>query len=187
MGAFGSFKSRAAQRAYNRARYASAEGEKIRARTREWAKTHRDHVREYERRYRKEHPVKARRKDKKNRVDVRTKPKRLAAHMVCVARHRAKRKKLAFDLTNERVAKALEKGVCEVTGLPFVLQAKGRSPWAPSLDRTDPKKGYTLENVKVVVWAYNTAKGDWPAEDVVKLAKAILTPLVQNVQNVNVN
>jgi hypothetical protein len=75
----------------------------------------------------------------------------------------------------------LENGFCEVTGIPFVLQINEKygttnnmQPYSPSLDRTDPKKGYTEDNVKVVVAIYNQAKMHWGHHDVVTLAKAIM-------------
>jgi hypothetical protein len=93
--------------------------------------------------------------------------------MVTAARTRARKKGLPFDLTEDFVRPKLERGVCEVTGLPFVNAFN--SPWVPSLDQTVPGAGYTQANTKVVVWAYNIAKQEFDHADVVKLAKALVS------------
>ena len=61
---------------------------------------------------------------------------------------------------------------CEATGIEFVISKK--NPWMPSIDRINPRLGYTKENCQMVVWIYNTAKQEFTHEDVIKLSKAIL-------------
>lgn len=87
-------------------------------------------------------------------------------------------KGLLCDLTPTWILERLNKGTCEVTGLPFNLNADGRGmgykkAFAPSLDRTDSNKGYTQDNVKVVVWSYNAVKGTGSHDEVMQLAKAL--------------
>ena len=105
-------------------------------------------------------------------------PASRASRLVCGMRSRCKKKGLEYDLTNEWVQEKLEAGVCEVTGIPLELKGGGLNnggrPFAPSLDRTDPTKGYTMDNVKVVCWIYNGAKGVGTHEDVIKLAEALI-------------
>lgn len=53
-----------------------------------------------------------------------------------------------------------------MTGITFVLapvdQKPGPSnPYAPSIDRINPGKGYTKENCRVIVMALNAAMGCW--------------------------
>ncbi len=90
----------------------------------------------------------------------------------------AKKKGLGFDLTPEFLRMLIEPGVCMVTGIPFVYEkGEGRNwrrPFAPSIDRIDPTKGYTKNNVQLVVWAYNAAKGTWTHEQVMTMAKALV-------------
>jgi hypothetical protein len=43
-----------------------------------------------------------------------------------------------------------------------------------SIDKIDPKKGYTLENSRVVVWIYNAAKNIFTDEDVMRMANALV-------------
>lgn len=73
------------------------------------------------------------------------------------------------------VMERIEKGVCEVTGLPLKLKCEGgrRSPYTPSIDQKIPGMGYTQENSQLVCWIYNIAKCDWSHDDVITLAKAL--------------
>lgn len=91
---------------------------------------------------------------------------------------RAKSLSLEHNLDIEWIKEKLDAGFCEVTKIPFEL-TEGRNPFAPSLDKTDPEKGYTKENTKVVCWCYNTAKGNWSHQDVLKLAKALYVNSLQ--------
>lgn len=94
-----------------------------------------------------------------------------------MAKTRATRQKLAFDLTKDWIQEQVEQGACAVTNLPFSLEANGgRSPWAPSLDRIDPEKGYTKDNVQVVCWLYNNAKHTYSHDDILQLAQALCIP-----------
>lgn len=56
------------------------------------------------------------------------------------ARRRAKKRQAKMTLTKEWLLPKLEKGVCEMTGIPFQLgirESNTRSGYAPSLDRID--------------------------------------------------
>lgn len=48
---------------------------------------------------------------------------------------------------------------CEITGIPFTYTA--RSPTGLSIDRIDPTKGYTHDNIRFVCWWINAAMGNW--------------------------
>jgi hypothetical protein len=85
---------------------------------------------------------------------------------------RGRLKSLPVTISVEWVEERLRAGVCEVSGLPFVLSI-GRSAFAPSLDRRDPAQGYTPENTQVVVWCYNAAKGTFTHAEVLTLAEAL--------------
>lgn len=92
------------------------------------------------------------------------------------ARARARARKLAVPctITCEWIKERIDRGCCEVTGLPFERERWKANPWSPSLDRIVGSVGYTPENTQVVVWAYNAAKGHWTSDDVMRLAKAIV-------------
>ena len=93
------------------------------------------------------------------------------------ARGRASLKSIQFDLDYEWVLDRLKGGVCEATGIPFVFDHRDngfsivdrgmlRNPFTPSIDKTDPNKGYTKDNCKVVVYMYNTCKNAFSDEAV---------------------
>ncbi len=94
------------------------------------------------------------------------------------AKQRARDKGLKFSLTQEFIEAALKKGTCQATGVSFDFNAssggKGQSnPWSPSLDRVNPEKGYTKDNVQVVALIYNRAKGADKEADVRLLARKL--------------
>ena len=96
------------------------------------------------------------------------------------AYNRSKRKNLPFDLSLQWIVDRLTEGRCEVTRLPLEIKpysVNGNlekvNPFAPSLDRIDSSKGYTEDNVQVVVWAYNRMKGDSCKKACLKVAKAL--------------
>lgn len=70
----------------------------------------------------------------------------------------------------------IEKGFCEVTGLPFVLNSEGNSkknPYSPSVDRIDCSKGYFKDNVRVVIWQFNLMKGEMRDEELKHLIEIV--------------
>lgn len=105
-------------------------------------------------------------------------PEHRATRMFIGSRRRAKKAGMPFALSKDWVEERLRRGRCERSGIEFdmagELAIKLRSPYAPSLDRIDSNKGYTPDNVQVVVWAYNSAKGTGTDADVLRLARAIV-------------
>ncbi len=82
-----------------------------------------------------------------------------ASSLLKAAKRRAKAKGLKFSLTLNWVKARLETRVCEATGWMFMLQpSRGHHPFGPSIDRIDPRKGYTPENCRLVLLAVNTLK-----------------------------
>lgn len=104
-----------------------------------------------------------------------------AMTLVNAARLRARKNGWDFDLDVADIQRRIEAGHCEVTGLPFDLVPDGHKPWVPSLDRTDSSKGYTMDNVRVVVWLYNAAKNNATDADVERLAGALMNRPVAKV------
>ena len=103
------------------------------------------------------------------------------------ARLRSIKNGILFTLTRERVQKAIEKGLCEVTGIPFSESGGARGPYTSSLDRIVPSLGYTDENTQVVVWIYNAAKGDWGHSDVMRLVRVLSEGISEENNNVYVS
>lgn len=154
----------------------------------EWVKNNPDKIKATQQRYRENHPdrIKESQKRYKDKERERCREKsRLyrntifgrANRLTHGAKKRAILSNIPFALTTAWVEERIKAGKCEVSGIEFVL-SDGRHPFAPSLDRTDPTKGYTEDNVKVVVWCYNAAKGVATHEDVVTLAEALVNTYV---------
>lgn len=81
-------------------------------------------------------------------------------------KRRAKRRGIEYALTEEDWTKLRERanGHCELTGIPFDwtrYSKKDIRPMAASCDRIDSSKGYTFENVRLVLFAVNCALGSW--------------------------
>ena len=103
-----------------------------------------------------------------------------ARRIITAAKNRAMHKGLDFDLQVFPIAVRMGAGVCEVTGLPLTFDDANESrlnPWSPSLDRKDPKKGYTMDNIQIVCTAYNLAKNDWPEDVLMTLVRALANKL----------
>lgn len=95
-----------------------------------------------------------------------------AGYLLLAAKQRSKN----VTITRAWIQERLDRGYCEVTGLPFVIDANAiANPWSPSLDQRIPGQGYTPENTQLVVWIYNVSKGSWTHSDVLTLADALLT------------
>lgn len=93
----------------------------------------------------------------------------------------AAKKRAHCTLDSRVIAASIKAGVCEITGLRFILTPGKPGPWSPSLDRIDGKFGYTPENTRVVVWLYNCAKNEFTDADVAILAEAIAKPLAEKI------
>lgn len=53
-----------------------------------------------------------------------------------------------------------QSGLCHWFGVPLVPCASRRDPQHPSLDRLDPSKGYTRDNVVLTCLAANAGRSD---------------------------
>ncbi len=74
------------------------------------------------------------------------------------------RRKIPFELDEEWIVDKESLTHCEITGIEF---SDTSGPFARSLDQRVPGKGYTPDNVDVVVRMYNFAKNKFSSEDVV--------------------
>jgi len=99
-----------------------------------------------------------------------------ASHLLRNCRGNARKRGLDFALTVEGIEGMLAPMTCSATGLPLTWEHDGSTranPWAPSIDRLDCSRGYVPGNVRVVCWAFNMMRGDFPEEVVMALAKAV--------------
>ena len=90
----------------------------------------------------------------------------------------AKKRGVEFSLSLEEVSQLakLADGRCQITKIPFEFrftENERRRPWAPSIDRIDPRKGYALENCRLVCVAVNIAMNDWGVELLLKIGRAL--------------
>jgi hypothetical protein len=79
-------------------------------------------------------------------------------------------------ITIEFIEQMLAPMVCSVTGLPLTWEHDGSTranPWAPSIDRIDCSLGYVPGNVRVVCWAFNMMRSDWPDEVIMTVVKSL--------------
>lgn len=77
-----------------------------------------------------------------------------------------------FDITLQWVEDKLVNGICEITRVPFDFQKHPiyvKNPFAPSVDRRDSSKGYTKDNVRVVLWQVNLMRGEMNDEEILDL------------------
>lgn len=66
----------------------------------------------------------------------------------------------SLDRKDDALRARFDLGVCEMTGIPFNLE-NGRTFDSPSLDRKDPNKGYTSDNVRFVLDIMNVAMNQY--------------------------
>jgi hypothetical protein len=112
----------------------------------------------------------------------RTSPKGAIRRLFYAAQHRALDKGREFDLTVEWIDELYQSqdGRCALTGLSFDLQSPlGHKqgtyrPMSPSLDRIDSTKGYTSDNVRLVLTCLNIALNHFGEDVVEPVFKAFL-------------
>lgn len=109
----------------------------------------------------------------RDRSAYRRSPRGLAQDLVATLRTRARKRGIPFAITIPWVAERLSIGRCEMTGLPLDMRSGPRRPFGPSLDRKQPTLGYTPDNVQLVCWIYNAAKGTGTHADVLKLSETL--------------
>ena len=104
-------------------------------------------------------------------------PKGRAKRLFHDAKKRAKKHNLDLSITEDWIAEKLIAGVCELTGLPFDFSPTKDTHmnlYAPSLDRIKSSKGYTKENVRVVLNSVNMAIGEYGDEQMLPILKAMV-------------
>ena len=90
-----------------------------------------------------------------------------AQRMYSQAKTRAKKKNLAFDITLEDV---VVPKVCPVLGIPIEPGRGKHHDGSPSLDRSDPLRGYVKGNVAVISHRANLLKSNGTAEEHLRIA-----------------
>jgi hypothetical protein len=88
------------------------------------------------------------------------------------AKARARLKGLPLKIDRHWVRRRVEGGACQLTGIRFV-NGESRSLFAPSLDRIDPSRGYTPDNIQVILWGLNAAKGASSTDEFLCFLRAV--------------
>lgn len=91
-------------------------------------------------------------------------------------RLRARKKGVGFDIDHEFLLALyeLQAGRCAISGRDLVVGAMAKvQPGSLSVDRIDPKLGYTKGNVRLVTWSVNVAMQDWGSEAFISLCKDV--------------
>jgi hypothetical protein len=93
---------------------------------------------------------------------------------------RAKQKGLPFDESIRLILEANPPMICTCCGISLdYSMGKGRMdkhPHSPSLDRFDPKDGYTIANTFTVCWRCNNLKRDGSVEEFEKILAYMKRP-----------
>ena len=85
------------------------------------------------------------------------------------AKYRAKRDGLPFNLVLNDISIPT---ICPATGIAISANLGGgrMTDASPTLDRIDPGRGYTRENVVVVSWRANRIKSNIPISELKRVA-----------------
>lgn len=103
--------------------------------------------------------------------------KNILVSMLYNAKGRASKNNLHFDL-NIDFLKEKWTGRCELSGIEFAKDIiSKRNPFRPSLDRIDNNKGYTKDNVRIILWGLNLAINEYGLEIYLKIAKGVLNQI----------
>ena len=86
-------------------------------------------------------------------------------------RQRSKKYGYDFNLNKQLIIDKLSKGICEATGISFVIDGNKYNPYMPSIDRIDSNLGYINENIQVVCMIYNFCKNKFTDEQTKKFIK----------------
>lgn len=93
------------------------------------------------------------------------------------AKLRALNNNMAFELTEAYIELFLMIGVCQRTGIRFdltpPLNGESNNAFAPSIDKINPFGDYTLDNIQIVVWAYNVGKHQMTDRDYITFCKIV--------------
>lgn len=99
--------------------------------------------------------------------------------MLAQARCRARDANVVFDLSLEDLTIP---NCCPVLGIPLKFnitgnrnKGKGGKDSSPSLDRIDPNKGYTKDNIVIVSWRANRLKSDATQNELERLYEFYVT------------
>jgi len=130
-----------------------------------------DYVTQRAKEYESRPDVKIRRQ--KQKYDYVRRPDRIKRDLLKLAKDRARKQNVPFDLTEEDIELP---EVCPVLGLKLEKGIKHPCDQSPSIDKIKPDLGYVRGNIKVISFRANTLKRDASIEEL----KAILKYMEEN-------
>jgi hypothetical protein len=124
----------------------------------------------------KNHPkrIEWREKAKENKRVI---PLYRAKALLNFARRRSIKRNEKCSLSIDYIYILLMIGRCARTGIEFSYdeppEGMNVHPYAPSIDRIDRSKGYINSNIQLVVWIYNSGKGERSDEEFIEFCKIV--------------
>lgn len=106
---------------------------------------------------------------KRNAYRNRTRLEDKTSEMLSVAKYRAKKRNLEFNITKDDI-KIPE--YCPLLNIKLDLEINDKD-YRPSIDRIDSSKGYTKDNIWVISFKANRFKSDATIEEILLMAKNI--------------
>lgn len=106
-------------------------------------------------------------------------------------RHNAKKRKIHVGITCQDIIELWNKqnGLCALTGEKMTHLAytsrdqRSKNLYNASVDRIDSQKGYTLDNIHLILSAVNTIKWDMSLEDFYKFCNLVSVKHKMNLKN----
>lgn len=98
------------------------------------------------------------------------------------AKRRAKLKEWDYDLSLEALIEIWEtqQGLCALSGVELGYIG---SEWnVASLDRIEPTKGYTVDNIQWIAWRVNDAKSNMTNQDFISMCTAITATFIKGLK-----
>ena len=93
-----------------------------------------------------------------------------AKNLISKAKQRSKKKGLDFNIEESDI---IIPKVCPLLNIPIIQGVKGDYGNTPSLDRIDPTKGYTKDNIWVISMKANTMKSNASRGELLEFARMI--------------
>ena len=91
----------------------------------------------------------------------------LESHLVSLAKQRAKKKNIVFDLKPKDI---IIPDKCPLLGISLYRGSREKNGNSPSIDRIDAKKGYTKSNVWIISKKANRIKTNATIEEIERVA-----------------